>query len=204
MTRIHHIDGLTGEDWARADFYALLSVLYANPLSPQLLQQIAQSALMNQSEETPLGRAWLALIEAAGHRPLDDWQTEYNTLFVGVGKPEIFLNSSYYLSGFLHEKPLAQLRSDLSVLGLGRALQVFETEDHLSFLCEVMRYLITTDSPPRSIDDQRHFFQTHIASWVYKVLDVIDQHPHADLFITVGHLARAFFEVEQMSFDFEV
>ena len=204
MSEINSYDGLSGEDWARADFYALLSVLFAKPIEQNLLDQIAQSELMNQADSTALGQAWLALIDAAKNSQANEWADEYNTLFVGVGKPDILLNSSYYLSGFLHEKPLAHLRDDLNLLGLGRAHQVYDTEDHISFLCEVMRYLITTDSPPRPVVQQSQFFQTHIATWVQRLLDAVSQHPQAKFFVIVSQLARAFFEVEQMSFDFEV
>ena len=204
MPIIKHNDGLSGEDWARADFYALLSVLYAKPIEQTLLSQIAQSAIMNQAENTALGKAWDALIKLASTSTADQWIDEYNSLFVGVGKPDILLNSSYFLSGFLHEKPLAHLRDDLHLLGLGRSHQVYDTEDHISFLCEVMRYLITSDSPPRPFEQQSQFFHTHIASWVGRLLDVIDEHPQAHIFKTVSQLTRTFFEVEQLSFDFEV
>jgi TorA maturation chaperone TorD len=76
----------------------------------------------------------------------EDWQTEYETYFVGVGKQEIFLYGSYYLTGFLNEKPLAYLREELKVLGLEGSDDISETEDHIACLCEIMRYLIAGEN----------------------------------------------------------
>jgi TorA maturation chaperone TorD len=195
---------LSGEDWARADFYALLSNLFFAAPNLELRNNIAASELMLAQDASLLSADWLALIEAAKGRSVDVIEEEFNALFVGVGKADLMMFGSYHQSGFLNEKPLIYLRDDLQRLGLGRVQGVHETEDHLAFLCEVMRYLIVEASPPRPFSDQRDFFNAHICSWVFKFLDELDAHPRADFYKVVGRLTRSFFEVERLSFDFEV
>jgi len=195
---------LSGEDWARADFYALLSNLFFAAPSADLRNNIAASELMLEDDSTVLSTDWLALIAAAKTHSVEAIEEEYNALFIGVGKADLMMFGSYHQSGFLNEKPLVHLRQDLQGLGLSRVSGVHDTEDHLAFLCEVMRHLIVEMSPPRPFSDQRAFFNTHICSWVFKFLDELDAHPRADFYKVVGRLARTFFEVERQSFDFEV
>ena len=96
-----------------------------------------------------------------------DDRAEYDALFGGVGKPEVYLFGSHYLSGFLNEKPLARLRDDLAALGLARDEAMPETEDHIAYLCEVMRYLIAGDDVAvANLTRQREFFAAHLQPWV--------------------------------------
>ena len=111
---------------------------------------------------------------------------EYNALFGGVGKPEIYLFGSHYLSGFLNEKPLAALRTDLAALGLGRDDTMSETEDHVAYLCEVMRYLIAGDDVEvANLTQQQKFFTTHLQPWVMRMCDDIAAHPKARFYATL-------------------
>ncbi|MCE2680077.1 MAG: molecular chaperone TorD family protein [Burkholderiales bacterium] len=195
---------LSGEDWARADFYALLSNLFFTAPSPELRSNLAATELMVEEDASLLSADWLALIAIAKERSVQSIADEYDALFIGVGKADLMMFGSYHQSGFLHEKPLVYLRDDLQRLGLGRIQSVNETEDHLAFLCEAMRYLIVEANPPKPFSDQREFFNAHISSWVFKFLDELDAHPRADFYKVVGRLARSFFEIERQSFDFEV
>jgi TorA maturation chaperone TorD len=119
-----------------------------------------------------------------------------------VGKPEVFLYASYYLTGFLNEQPLALLRDDLRTLGLTRDATRGETEDHVAYLFEVMRYLIAGDDVAVcNLEQQRRFFRAHLQPWVDKLCDAVDAHPRAQTWRTVAGFTRAFVQVETQAFD---
>jgi TorA maturation chaperone TorD len=123
---------------------------------------------------------------------------------MGIGKPAVFLYISFYASGFLHEKPLAKIRQDLAQLGLSRKEGVSETEDHISSVCEVMRYLIMLeDRNAGDLKAQKEFFHAHLASWFEPLCDAISSVPDARFYSHVGNLLRAFLSVERLSFDYE-
>ena len=188
-----------GEETARADLYGLLAGLFYSPPSQELLSAIASAP----SEGGGMLRdAWNALADACGQADANALREEYESLFIGVGKPELMLYGSYYLSGFLMEKPLAALRSDLFRLGLERPADVPESEDHIAMLCEVMRYLIAADDPlVANITAQKKFFGTHIQPWAMQMCDAIEAHPCAGFYRHVATLAKRFIEVETQAFD---
>ena len=133
---------------------------------------------------------------------VDVIQSEYDSLFGGIGKPEIYLYGSHFLSGFLNEKPLARLRADLDQLGLARDQKMSETEDHLAYLCEVMRYLIAGDDiAVANLARQRAFFAAHLQPWVMSLCDELQQHPKARFYAALAELTRAFMGVETQAFD---
>jgi len=187
------------EEAARADFYGLLASLFGAPPSPQLLQRIAAAG---RSADGALAIAWAALVDAARSSDAAAVRDEYELLFIGVGKPEVMLYGSYYLSGFLMEKPLVALRDDLAALGLRRPATVAETEDHLAALCEVMRHLILSDDAiAGSLASQQRFFGTHLQPWVATFCTALEAHPQARFYASAARLAREFFDVEMQAFD---
>ena len=133
------------EETARAEVYGLLAALYYAPPGPEILAQIRVAATEAPAAGGFLQQPWHDLVAAARTGTDAAIRDEYNTLFMGMGKPEVYLFGSHYLSGFLNEKPLAALRGDLARLGLARDDTMSETEDHIAYLCEVMRYLIAGD-----------------------------------------------------------
>ena len=155
-------DGLD-EEIARAEVYGLLAQLYQAPPAPELLANLRVAAT-----EAPVAGAFLEepfrqLVGAA--RACSDAAVadEFEALFGGVGKPEVWAYGSHYLSGFLNDKPLVRLRSDLAALGLGRDESRAETEDHIAYLCEVMRYLIAGDDVAvANLTQQQRFFAAHL------------------------------------------
>lgn len=188
-----------GEETARADLYGLLATLYAAPPSRDLIGTIGSA---RSEGEGVLERAWAGLVAACREADVESLRDEYESLFIGVGKPEVMLYGSYYLSGFLMEKPLAALRTDLAQLGLERDASVTESEDHIAMLCEVMRYLIASDEiAPMGIAEQKRFFATHLQPWVIQMCDAIAAHPGSRFYRVVTGLARTFFEVEMQAFD---
>ncbi|MDB5729275.1 MAG: torD [Noviherbaspirillum sp.] len=188
-----------GEETARADLYGLLASLLYTPPPQELIDTIASAPLQGESI---LEQAWANLSVCCKTLQAESARVEYEALFIGVGKPEIMLYGSWYLSGFLMEKPLVELRSDLAKLGLQRSEEMFESEDHIAALCEVMRYLIASDDAVHAnIAAQKNFFGTHMQPWVMRLCDAIATHRNAKFYAAVAHLARTFFEVEMQAFD---
>lgn len=188
-----------GEETARADLYGLLATLLYAPPPQSLLDTIGNAEVQGDSV---LGHAWTDLVTACKTAQQEAVREEYELLFIGVGKPEVMLYGSFYLSGFLMEKPLAELRSDLSMLGLQRSDGVVESEDHLASLCEVMRYLIAADDVVHAnLAAQENFFNAHMRGWVLDCCNALEASNHAHLYKPVARLARVFFEVEMQAFD---
>ncbi len=190
------------EEAARAELYGLLSALYYAPPAPELLASLRAAVTEAPASGGFLEEPWRELVAAA--RSMSDAAVadEFNTLFAGVGKPEVYVFGSHYLSGFLNEKPLAQLRHDLAELGLGRDEAMPETEDHIAFLCEVMRYLIAGDDVTVSNLSRQHaFFSTHLQPWVPALCDALQAHPRARFYAALAGFTRAFAGVEAQGFD---
>ncbi|SNS10412.1 chaperone TorD involved in molybdoenzyme TorA maturation [Noviherbaspirillum humi] len=188
-----------GEETARADLYGLLATLLYAPPSQQLLDTIGSAG---REGDGLLEKAWAELSAACKDSRAEAVRDEYESVFIGVGKPDVMLYGSYYLSGFLMEKPLAALRADLARLGLARDDTMPETEDHVAYLCEVMRYLIASDDALHAnLTTQKAFFADHLQPWVLQMCDAILDHPKTPFYSSVAKLARAFFEVEMQAFD---
>ena len=190
------------EETARAEVYGLLAALFYAPATPDLLAQLRVAVTQAPVEGGLLEESWREVVAAA--RALSDAQIadEYAKLFGGVGKPEVYVYGSHYLSGFLNEKPLVRLRDDLLKLGLARDESMPETEDHFAYCCEVMRFLIAGDDVSVSnLTHQKAFFGDHVQTWALQMCDAIIGHPRANFFAKVAGFTRAFLEVEQQGFD---
>ena len=139
-------------------------------------------------------------VRAAAPRDLP--AAEFTALFLGVGKPEVFAYASFHLTGSLNEKPLATLREDLATLGLARDEQMLETEDHIAYLFEVMRYLIAGDDiGVCNLEQQRRFFRNHLQTWVEALCATTMAHPRAEVWRAVAGFTREFMQVETQGFD---
>jgi len=190
------------EEHARAELYGLLAVLYYAPPALELIAQLRLAAIDRAPAGAFLDAPWQALVGQARSLTEQDIQAEYEALFGGVGKPEIYLYSSYYLSGFLNEKPLARLRTELVQLGLTRDPAMSEPEDHIAYLCEVMRYLIVAeDITVANLTRQRAFFTKQLQSWVTLLCEAIEQHPNAHFYAALAALTAAFLRVETEGFE---
>lgn len=190
------------EETARAEVYGLLSQLYYAPPSPELLAALRVAVTEAPAQGAFLEEPWRQVVGAA--RELSDREIadEYDALFGGVGKPEVYLFGSHYMSGFLNEKPLARLRETLAALGLGRDEAMPETEDHIAYVCEVMRYLIAGDDVSVSnLTRQRDFFAEHLQPWAGALCDAITAHPRARFYARLADFTRAFTSVEAQGFD---
>jgi TorA maturation chaperone TorD len=191
------------EETARAEIYGLLAQLYYSPPGPELLGALRVAVTEAPAAGGFLEEPWRGLVGAA--RTLSDKEiaSEYDTLFGGVGKPDVYLFGSHYLSGFLNERPLAQLRDELQSLGLTRDEAAMpETEDHIAYLCEVMRYLIAGDDVAvANLTRQREFFTRHLQPWSAALCEAITAHPAARFYAALAGFTQAFFSVEQQGFD---
>jgi TorA maturation chaperone TorD len=191
---------LDPEEQARADWYALLAVLFQQPPNAALLRQIASAPT---DSETALGRAFANLVELCADADPIAIKQEYDTMFFGVGRPEVFLQASYYLTGFLHERPLASLRERLLELGLARGENLSHTEDHLGVLCELMRLLISgTGRAPVDVAVQRDIFGEYISPCYEGLCAEIENSGTSNFYLAVARLAREFFAIERQAFDF--
>lgn len=190
------------EETARAELYGLMAALFYAAPPPELLAQLRVAPTEAPAAGGFLEEPWRKLVGAARALSDDDIRTEFNTLFGGVGKPEVMLFGSHYLSGFLNEKPLARLRTDLAALGLERDETMPETEDHITYVFEVMRYLIAGDDVAvANLTRQREFFAQHLQPWVMDLCDALSQHPRAAFYAAVADMTRAFMSVEMQGFD---
>lgn len=191
-----------GEELARAELYGLLARLWLAPPDADLLQQFKVAVTQAPERGAHLEAPWQALVAAMRESSLEAAADEYDALFLGVGKPEVFLYGSYYLTGFLNERPLAALRSDLAALGLARDESRLETEDHIAYGFEVMRYLIAGDDlAVCNLEQQRRFFRTHLQPWVESLCDAVQAHPGARLTRALAAFTHAFVQVETQGFD---
>jgi TorA maturation chaperone TorD len=190
------------EETARAEVYGLLAALYYAPPTPELMAQLRVAVTEAPAAGGFLEEPWRNVVAAARAVSDDAVAVEYDALFGGVGKPEIYLFGSHYLSGFLNEKPLAALRGDLAALGLGRDDTMSETEDHFAYLCEVMRYLIAgEDVEVANLTQQQKFFTTHLQPWTSAMCDTVAAHPKAQFYAALAGFTRAFLSVETQGFD---
>jgi len=189
------------EEMGRAATFGLLAQLYYGPPTAELLDALRLAATEAPAPGALLEEPWREVVRMARQMTCDGLDSEYQALFEGVGKPEVYLFGSHYLGGALNEKPLARLRKDLASLGLVRDEAVLETEDHLSCLFEVMRYLIAGDDMGvTNLSRQREFFATHVHSWVPTLCDTLAAHPVARFYAVLAGFTRAFAGVEAQGF----
>jgi TorA maturation chaperone TorD len=190
------------EEQARANVYALLARLFAAPPDDALLQGIAAGNVASDAPEDgdsgEFARAWHDLVHAAGETSADAVSEEYRQLFVGSGRAEISLYVSAYGAGSGVDSPLVALRDFLAAHGLTRRSGVFEPEDHIAMLLEVMRYLIGEQRD--NIDDQQLFFSQFIQSGGASLCNAIFAHPEAHFFRHLALLTKSFLCVEQDAF----
>jgi TorA maturation chaperone TorD len=191
------------EDLARADLYGLIARFFHLAPDQALLDQIAATAdQQDATDAAPLAKTWMDVAEAAKNNPAKAWQDEFDLNFISVGKPNIILNGSFYMAGHLNEKPLVNIRRALEDFGLEAAEEVTETEDHISALCEVMRYLIAGDDVEISnLTNQRVFFNDHLRPWYDDFCDSIEGISEMHLYHPIAALTREFLAIEGQGFD---
>ncbi|MES2247832.1 MAG: molecular chaperone TorD family protein [Pseudomonadota bacterium] len=190
------------EEVARAELYGLLARLWYAAPDAELLEAFQVAPTEAPAAGAFLEEPWRQLVGIARDTSAAAAHEEYDALFGGIGKPEVFLFGSHYLSGFLNDKPLVQLRHDLDKLGLARTEATYETEDHIACLFEVMRYLIAgEDVAVANLTQQQAMFSKHIQPWLPALCDAVLQHPQARFYAALAAFTRAFGDVEAQAFD---
>lgn len=187
---------ITEEDQIRANTYRLLGTLMARPPTQEVIDLLKQVEIHEQEQDSAMAAAWKTLSVAAERATVEALDDEYHTLFIGIGRGEVVPYSSWYLTGFMMERPLAQLRQDLKRFGLERAEEVREPEDHAGALCETMSLLI---GGPAGISphEQKTFFNDHIAPWMGKFFEDLQSAEGANFYSAVGALGEQFIEVDK-------
>jgi TorA maturation chaperone TorD len=188
---------ISDEDAARAQCYLLLAQFLNAPPSAELLD-IARAL---RSDGSDLGQALTALASVAQRTSVQTAEREYSALFIGVARGELLPYASYYLTGFLHEKPLAELRGDLAALGVRGSAEVSEPEDHIATVCETMAGLISgTFGKPASLKEQQRFFARHVGVWAPRFFEDLQAAKAAVLYMPVGRIGRVFMTIEAEAF----
>lgn len=182
-------------DAARAQEYALLATLLASTPDAALLRRLGQL----RGDPSPLGLAHLALADAAREAKVERVEREYFDLFIGIGRGELVPYASYYLTGFLNERPLARLRDDLIAFGIERADGNFEPEDNAAMLCEIMAGLIEGRFAAPTGSDRR-VFERHLAPWMGRFFTDLERAQAAEFYRFVGAVGRLFMEIEAEAF----
>ncbi|HZO46662.1 MAG TPA: Cro/CI family transcriptional regulator [Xanthobacteraceae bacterium] len=182
-------------DAARAQEYALIAALLSRAPDQALLDRLAKL----RGDASPLGVVHVALSESASRTTVEQVEREYFNLFIGLGRGELLPYGSYYQSGFLHERPLARLREQLSRLGIERAEGEAEPEDHAAILCEIMAGLIDGRLPAAAGAD-RELFEKHLAPWIGRFFADLEQAEAADFYRHVGTLGRLLVDIEKEAF----
>jgi TorA maturation chaperone TorD len=182
-------------DVARAQEYSLLSSLLARSPDARMLSRLAEL----RGDESPLGLAHTALANAAARTDAEITAREHFNLFVGLGRGELLPYASYYLTGFLHGRPLAKLRQALQRIGIERMNGQTEPEDHAAILLEIMAGLTSGELPaPKGTD--REIFDDHLATWITRFFSDLGKSASADFYAVVGTLGRTFVEIETKGF----
>ncbi len=182
-------------DAARAQEYALLATLLRRAPDADLLRRL--SAL--GGDTSVLGTAHAALGAAAGRATAAQVEREYFDLFIGVGRGEFMPYGSYYMTGFLYERPLARLREQLAELGIARAPDQVEPEDHVAVLLEIMAGLASRRLAARG-GAERALFEQHVAPWAGRFFADVAGAEHAGFYRQVGALGRLFIDIETEAF----
>ncbi len=197
MTLAEHTHEIAEEDRLRADLYNYLGVILSKPADDMLISQTAGLS----GDDSPLGEAISTLAKVAKLSKPRAVQSEFNKLFIGLGRGELLPYASYYLTGFLNEKPLATLRQDMTAYGMARADTVFEPEDNIASLMEMMgAQIVGRFGTPADLARQKTFFNKHIAPWASHFFSDLEGAKNSVFYAPVGTVGRVFMEIETEAF----
>src|SRR6266851_1216396 len=188
--------GIAEEERLRAQTWRLLGRLLRAPPDAATLTALADLS----GDDSALGRRYADLAKLARAVGPNEAAEEYAALFVGLTHGELIPYGSYYLTGFLHEKPLARLRADMARLGIASAPGVSEPEDHIAALCEMMAGIVAGEFGPVPLAEQEDFFASHIALWAARFFADLETAPSAALYRPIGAIGRLFVEIEVQGF----
>lgn len=188
---------VASEDRLRADLYNFLGLMLSGPPDQLLLDQCAGLS----GDESELGKAIAGLARVAKASKPKTVESEFNALFIGLGRGELLPYASYYLTGFLNEKPLATLRTDMAARSMSRAPNVFEPEDNIASLMEMMAGMIVGRfGQVATLDVQKTFYNKHIAPWAGHFFSDLEAAKNSILYASLGAVGREFMDIEREAF----
>lgn len=185
----------------RANSYMLLASLLVRAPDTEMLQQL-RGIEADKDDPKDIVNAWCMLRLAAERHQSEAVADEFHTLFIGIGRGELLPFASWYLTGFLMEKPLAHLRKRLKGLGYERQDDVKEPEDHVAALCEVMGHLILDEEIPFEVEQD--FYQHFIGNWMHRFFNDLQGSDTAGFYRAVGQLGESFLDIEKKYFSMMV
>ena len=165
-----------------------------------MLDRLGSLPRQESPEGDDLLLAMSALALSAKHHAPSSIEVEFHNLFIGLGKGELVPYGSWYLTGFLMEKPLSDLRDDLAGLGYERNESVVEPEDHAAALCEVISLMISEGS---DLSVQNKFFQSHMVNWMGSFFSDLSDAKSASFYKAVGRFGAAFIAFEDEYFSMQ-
>ena len=192
---------LDDSDQIRASSYSLLAALLVAPPSEELLSQL-QGIETDKNDSKDIVNAWSTLQLAAQRHSRELIADEYHLLFIGLGRGELVPFASWYLTGFLMEKPLAHLRQRLAELGFEQQEDVHEPEDHAAALCEVMSQLILDEET--DFETEREFYESFVGNWMKRFFSDLQETESSGFYRAVGQLGEAFLDIENRYFSMMV
>ena len=195
------VSDIKEEDQLRADMYSFL----ANMIRTEPSQELLDSVKKLTGDDSSIGKSIKLISKLASTMHISEIQDEYVNLFVGVGRGELLPFASYYLTGFLNDKPLSKLRNNMNELGVVRIKEVKEPEDHVSSLFDIMSGMITGQFGKQySITEQSNFFEKHLNSWIHLLMSDIESAKTAVFYAPIGSLGKEFINIEREAFRMNV
>ena len=196
-----NVSDIKEEDQLRADMYSFL----ANMIRTEPSQELLDSVKKLTGDDSSIGKSIKLISKLASTMHISEIQDEYVNLFVGVGRGELLPFASYYLTGFLNDKPLSKLRNNMNELGVVRIKEVKEPEDHVSSLFDIMSGMITGQFGKQySITEQSNFFEKHLNSWIHLLMSDIESAKTAVFYAPIGSLGKEFINIEREAFRMNV
>ncbi len=179
----------------RINTYRLLATLLAATPSQDVLSLLQQIDAPTNNGDSGMAASWQSLRLAGERTTVEDVSDEYFDLFIGLGRGELVPYGSWYMTGFLLDRPLRVLRQDLAALGFERQEDVREPEDHAAALCETMSLIIdSSDEIP--FETQRKFFNDHMGTWIERFFIDLQEAKAARFYRAVGQFGQQFIEIE--------
>jgi len=182
------------EDKLRSDMYSFIANLIRTEPNIKLINSIKNL----EGDDSPIGKSIKLLTKLSTNLPINEIHDEYVRLFIGVGRGELLPYSSYYLTGFLNDKPLSRLKDDMGLMGIVRKENVKEPEDHISSLFDIMSGMIVGSFDKIfSLKEQSDFFEKHINPWAHLLMLDIETSKSAVFYVPVGTIGKEFIQIER-------
>ncbi len=186
-------DAIAEEQIYRASAYGLLAALLRAPPDAALLQHLGNLSPQGDYEPDDITEAMSELAAAAGVADTARCEEEFNDLFIGLGRGEVVPYGSWYMTGFLMEQPLSDLRDDLKKLGFERSADTSEPEDHVAAIFEVISVMIADKT---GLEQQQEFYFRHLEPWLEKFFSDLGRAKTADFYRSVARFGGAFAKLE--------